>query len=252
MPDGQARREHTPSNGRSARIVLADGDPLARRVVRNVLEDAGIVVVAEATNGRDAIALAAEHAPELVLMDGRLARVDGITAMRWIIARRPETRVVMLSVSSDAKLALQSLRAGASGFLTKDMDLLALPRALRGVLRGEIACSRGFVGTMVAHLRATPTDAVGMRPVKSILTPREWEVLDLMCRGASTGQIADRLVLSGETVRSHTKNIVRKLAVRTRREAIERAPQLRALHPDAGDEQRSGSKHGARRRAAHG
>jgi two-component system, NarL family, response regulator LiaR len=252
VPDGQAGPAHTPSDGRSVRIVLADGDPLARRVVRGVLEDAGIVVVAEATNGRDAVALAAEHAPELVLIDGRLSQIDGITAMRRIIAHRPETRVVMLSVSSDAKQALRSIRAGASGFLTKDMDLLALPRALRGVLRGEVACSRRFVGTMVALLRATPTDAVGMRPVKSVLTPREWEVLDLMCRGASTGQIADRLVLSSETVRSHTTNILRKLAVRTRTQAIERAPQLRALHPRDGDQQHGGSKHGARRRAPHG
>jgi DNA-binding NarL/FixJ family response regulator len=209
------------------RVVIADDDPLARRVVRDALQDDGIIVAAEADNGRDAVELAVYYKPEIVLMDASIPGIGGIEALSRILSRCPDTRVVIFSVSADSEVGLHSLRAGASGFLTKDIDIRSLPQALRRIVDGEIACSRAFVQTLVSHLRSTPEGGIGMRPVKSPLSPREWEVLDLLCDGASTQAIADALVLSTETVRSHVKNLMRKLEVRTRQDAIALAPSLR-------------------------
>lgn len=209
------------------RVVIADHDPLARRVVRDVLQNAGVVVAAEAANARDAIDLAVYYRPDVVLMDAVLGGYADMGVTRTIIARCAEVKVVVLSVAADDALGIFSLRAGASGYLSKDMSLESLPRTLHGVMRGEIACSRTLVAGLVDHLRAGPTDFIGMRPVKSPLTSREWEILDLLCAAASTEQIADELVLSKETVRSHVKNLLRKLSVRSRQEAVAMAPSLR-------------------------
>jgi two-component system, NarL family, response regulator LiaR len=120
-----------------------------------------------------------------------------------------------------------ALRAGASGFLAKSMDLAALPRTLRAVRAGEPAVSRGMTAHLIDVARRMRDDVSGIRPVRSPLTAREWEVLDLLCEGMSTDVIADTLVLSGETVRSHVKSVLRKLGVRSRGEAVAAARRLR-------------------------
>jgi DNA-binding NarL/FixJ family response regulator len=124
---------------------------------------------------------------------------------------------------------MRGLRAGAAGFLSKDMELAALPRALRASIEGEAAISRRLAMQLVQHYRSAPTGGMGLRPVRSTLTDREWEVLDLISGGATTDDIARLLVLSTETVRSHLKNLYRKLEVRTREEAVEAANRLREL-----------------------
>jgi NarL family two-component system response regulator LiaR len=212
------------------RVVLADDDPLARRVVRDVLQDAGIIVIAEAATAREAVELALHYRPEIVVLDATMATtgIGAGSAMSRIIERCPEVRVVVFAASADDELGLQCLRAGASAFLTKEIDPASLPRALHGIVRGEFACSRAFVRTLVAQMRAVPQGGVGVRPVRSALTPREWEVLDLLCEGASTEAIAETLVLATETVRSHVKNLLRKLPAHSRQEAIELAPRLRS------------------------
>ena len=229
--------ESAPDAGRRLRVVIGDGDPIARRVMRDVLQEAGVIVVAEADNGRDAVDLALHYRPEILLMEAKLPGIDGVSAMERVLARTDDVRVVIISASCDAEVGLRSLRAGASGFLTKDIDIQSLSRTLGRVAEGEIACSRFFVSALVNRLRAAPQRGIGMRPVKSKLTPREWEVLDLLCEGSATATIADQLFLSTETVRSHVKNLMRKLGVRSRQEAIALAPQLRlgALE-GAGDE----------------
>jgi DNA-binding NarL/FixJ family response regulator len=134
----------------------------------------------------------------------------------------------MLTRSEDDELGLLGLRAGAVGYLTKDMSVDAIPRALRGAHAGEAAISRVLSMKLVERLRMVPESGVGVRPVRSPLTPREWEVLDLLCADRSTDDIADTLVLSVETVRSHIKNLLRKLGVRSREEAVALATNLRA------------------------
>jgi NarL family two-component system response regulator LiaR len=213
----------------SLRAIIADDDPFARRVIKDVLQDAGVLVIAEARNGRQAVELTLFYKPDVVVMDVVMPELDGIVATRQIRKVIPEQLVIMLTGAGDEdqELGLQALRAGASGFLSKDLEIDALPRTLEGVRAGEAAVSRKMVRTLIDRLRETPSGSTGMRPVKSPLTAREWEVIDLLKAAKSTDQIADELVLSTETVRSHVKNILRKLGVRTREDAVLTADRMR-------------------------
>jgi NarL family two-component system response regulator LiaR len=210
------------------RVIVADDDPLARRVVRDALEAGGIIVIAEAANGREAVELSLYYKPDIVLMDLVMPEFDGIQATRRILEREPDVEVVILTSSDDDEVGIIGLRAGASGFLNKRAGVEALPRALRGAVAGEALVSRRLTMRLVDTIRRTRADGAGIRPVRSRLTPREWEVLDLLCAGQSTDEIADALVLSSETVRSHIKNLLRKLGVRSRQAAVEEARRLRA------------------------
>jgi NarL family two-component system response regulator LiaR len=138
---------------------------------------------------------------------------------------------VMLTSSDEEEMGLLGLRAGAVGFLSKDLDIDVLPRALRGAVDGEAVISRRMSMRLVEQLRRSPEGTTGMRPVKSPLTPREWEVIDLLYEGMTTERIAETLVLSSETVRSHVKNILRKLNARSRQEAVETAQRMRGGAP---------------------
>ena len=211
------------------RTIVADDDPLVRRLIRDTLQHDNVVVVAEACNGREAIELALFYRPDVVVMDYMMPEMDGLEATKKLYEQDPDIRVVMLTGGGDESLGLRGLRAGAVGFLSKDMELDALPRALRGALEGEAAISRRLAMHLVQHYRSAPTGGMGLRPVRSSLTDREWEVLDLLSGGASTEDIARLLVLSTETVRSHLKNLYRKLEVRTREEAVDAAARMREL-----------------------
>jgi DNA-binding NarL/FixJ family response regulator len=211
------------------RAVIADDDPFARRVIKDALQKAGVLVIAEARNGRQAVELALYYHPDVVVMDVVMPEMDGIVATRQIRKARPDQHVIVLTGAGedDQELGLQALRAGASGFLSKDVEIDALPRALEGVRAGEAAISRKMTLTLIERLRETPNGSAGMRPVKSPLTAREWEVIDLLKASNTTDQIADELVLSTETVRSHVKNILRKLDVRSREDAVIAADRSR-------------------------
>jgi two-component system, NarL family, response regulator LiaR len=211
------------------RTIVADDDPLVRRLIRDTLQLDGVTVIAEACNGREAVELALFYHPDVVVMDYMMPEMDGIEATRRIYEQAPEVRVVMLTGAGDETLGLRGIRSGAAGFLTKDMELASLPRALRGALDGEAAISRRLAMQLIQHYHSAPTAGMGLRPVRSALTDREWEVLDLLSGGASTEDVARLLVLSTETVRSHLKNLYRKLEVRTREEAVEAAARLREL-----------------------
>jgi two-component system, NarL family, response regulator LiaR len=211
------------------RTIVADDDPLVRRLIRDTLQMDGVTVIAEASTGREAVELALFYRPDVVVMDYMMPEMDGIEATRRIYEQAPDVRVVMLTGAADPEVGMRGLRAGASGFLSKDMELSSLPRALRSTIEGEAAISRRLAMHLVQHYRSAPAAGMGLRPVRSSLTDREWEVLDLLSGGATTEDIARLLVLSTETVRSHLKNLYRKLEVRTRGEAIEAAVRLREL-----------------------
>jgi NarL family two-component system response regulator LiaR len=211
------------------RAVLADGDPLARRMLRDALQQDGITVVAEATSGREAVELTSFYRPDAVVMDATVTMLDGIEATRVIHERAPDVCIVLLAAAPDEAFGLRALRAGASGYLAKDVEPHVLPRVLRGACDGEAAISRRLAMTLIESYRRAPRGGSGLRPVRSELTDREWEVLDLLSSGAGTEDIARTLVLSTETVRSHLKNLYRKLGVRSREEAVEAARRLREL-----------------------
>ena len=208
-------------------MITADDDPLARRMVRDALQHEGVVVMADASDGREAVELARYYRPDVVLMDVVMPVMDGIKATEQITKEVPETRVVMLTGSDEDELGFLGLRAGAVGFLTKDVSLEAIPRAIRGVHSGEAAISRQLSRKLVEQFQSRPEGRLGVRPVRSPLTPREWEVLDLLCEDRGVEEIADALVLSIETIRSHIKNMLRKLGAHSRQEAVELADSLR-------------------------
>jgi NarL family two-component system response regulator LiaR len=218
-------REDTPR----IRALITDDDPLVRRLIRDTLQADNMTVIAEATTGREAVELALFYRPDVVVMDYMMPEMDGIEATRKLHEQDSSIRVILLTGAGDVALGLRGLRAGAAGYLSKDMELSSLPRALRGALDGEAAISRQLAMQLVEHYRTAPTGGMGLRPVRSHLTDREWEVLDLLTGGATTDDIARLLVLSNETVRSHLKNLYRKLEVRSREEAVEAAARLREL-----------------------
>jgi DNA-binding NarL/FixJ family response regulator len=211
------------------RTIVADDDPLVRRLIRDTLQRAEVTVIAEASTGREAVELALFYRPDVVVMDFMMPEMDGIEATRRIYENDPTIRVVLLTGAGDEELGLRGLRAGASGYLSKEVELEALPRALRGALDGEAAISRQLAMRLIERYRVAPSIGAGLRPVRSRLTDREWEVLDLLSTGATTDQIARNLVLSSETVRSHLKNLYRKLEVNSRDDAVRAATQLRSL-----------------------
>jgi two-component system, NarL family, response regulator LiaR len=222
---------HGNSGARPAvavRVLICDQDPLVRRVVRDALAGHSITVVAEAGDGREAVELASRHQPDVVLTDLVLPELDGPTAIRRIVSASPLVRVVVLTAAKDAETGITALKAGASGYVTKDVDLSTLPRIVAAVASGEPAVSRAFVSVLIDRLRAAPEGNAGLRPVRSPLTPREWEVLDLLCAGFSVDEVTDVLVLSSETTRSHLQRAMRKLGVHSRGAALEAVRELRA------------------------
>jgi two-component system nitrate/nitrite response regulator NarL len=207
-------------------IVLADPDVLARRSIRAALGDAaGIAVVAEATHAREAVELARYHRPDVLVAEAAQPDLDADDLCVRVAAQAPGTRVVLLCAHEDHEVAVRCLRAGAIGYLAKDADLDSLARVLRGVNDGEAAVSRQLTMALVEALRDVPE--TGWRPVHSRLTAREWEIVDLLDGGESTDGIAERLVLAQATVYSHIKNVMGKLEVHSRDDAVHAAMRLR-------------------------
>jgi DNA-binding NarL/FixJ family response regulator len=204
------------------RVLIADDHPPTRAGVRAALEKGTFAVCAEAADASGAIEAARRERPDVCLLDIHMPG-DGIRAAEVISRELPETAVVMLTVSRTDEDLFDALRAGASGYLLKDIDPARLPLALHGVLEGEAALPRRLVALLIEEFRERRRrrriPLVGRRSVE--LTDREWEVLDLMREGLSTEEIAARLFISPVTVRTHVSAILRKLQVPNRDAAVE-------------------------------
>jgi two-component system, NarL family, response regulator LiaR len=209
------------------RAVVADDDPFARQVIKDALQRGGVQVIAEARNGRQAIELTLYHRPDVVLMDVVMPSLDGVLATREVLRADPDQLVVVLTSAGEEEFGLLALEAGAVGFLSKDLDIDALPRALMAVGEGQAAISRAMTRRVLGRFRQVSDGSPRLRPIGGPLTPREWEVIDVLRPGLSTDEVAEVLVISDETVRSHIKNILRKLNVHSRAEALAATDALR-------------------------
>jgi two-component system nitrate/nitrite response regulator NarL len=217
-----------------ARVVVVDDDERLRSELRAALQDAGLTVIAEADNGRDAIDLAAHFRPDVMIMDIVMANIDGLSATREIVARAPSVRILLLTASDDVELGMVGLRAGAAGHQVKGVPVARIVDAVARMAAGEPVAGPELTWRLIESLRALPVGGQGVRPVRSKLTPREWEVLDLLCAGLSVDQIADELVLARDTVRTHVKRLLRKLGAHSQAEAISIANGIRATFAATG------------------
>lgn len=214
----------------SISVVVADDDPLARGIVCEAVRADGLTVAAEAVTHEEAVERALQHVPDVLVLDVGMPGGDAVGAIRRIKAVHPDdVAILVLANSHDEPTALAAFESGAAGFLSKEHVLDALPRAVRALAAGEAVIPRRLGHLLLERMRRGPDHEIGLRPVRSPLTPREWEVFDLLCAGRSTAEIAAILVLSTETVRSHVKRILRKLQVRDRAEAIAKGPALRSV-----------------------
>jgi DNA-binding NarL/FixJ family response regulator len=208
------------------RVVIADADPFARRTVRDALQAAdGIVVAADAENAREAAELAGYYHPDVLLVEAALLGDHGVELFRQLSRAGALSRVALLTTHYDEDEALRALRAGAVGYLDKQIDPRELQNVVRRLARGEAVLRPALAARVLECLRDVPD--TGWRPVRSRLTSREWEVVDLIGEGASTQTIADRLVLSRSTVYTHVKSVLRKLGVHSRPDAVCAADRLR-------------------------
>jgi DNA-binding NarL/FixJ family response regulator len=208
------------------RVLIADADPFARRAVRDALQSADeIVVIADASDARQALELSRHFRPEVLLVDMALPGLGGAAVASQIAREVPETLVAALFAYYDEDAAMHALRAGAVGYVSKEVDPHELRDVVRRLVQGEAAIPATLARRSIECLREIPD--TGWRPVRSRLTSREWEIVDLIGEGASTQGIAERLVLSPATVYSHVKSLLRKLGVHSRREAVTVAERLR-------------------------
>jgi NarL family two-component system response regulator LiaR len=223
-----AKRAGQPELAARPRVLIIDDDPLAAGALRGMLEEAGGAVIAEAPVGDAAIVLAGRQAPDIAFVNLPTPVPDGLSLVRDLAALELAIRPIVLSADRDPDAVLAAIRAGARGILSKS-DLLAydLARLLRAAMGGELICSRSMATAMVDRLAHSPVLGVGFRPVRSRLTPREWEVLDMLCDRRTNDQVADEFVISIETVRTHVKNVMRKLGVSSRGDVVAAAAGLR-------------------------
>ncbi len=208
------------------RVMIVDDHPLVRSAVRQALTAPDLVVVGEAPSAEDALELAPRLRPDVLLVDIGLPGLDGVGLVRELAPRLPATRILMLTASREDRHLLEAMRAGAAGYLTKDLSVDALARAVRAAAGGELAMSHALAARLVQRLVETARnggDAVHPAdPALATLTAREAEVLRLLAEGLTDHEIAQALTLSPRTVEMHVGGLLRKLGARNRAEAARR------------------------------
>lgn len=209
---------------RGLRVMLVDDHALVRAAIRQAITAADVETVAEAATAEEALHLAPQLLPDVLLVDIDLPGMNGLHLVRELATRLPDTRIVILTVSTSERDLLDAMRYGASGYVTKDISPEALLRTVRGVHAGELAIPRRMAARLVGRLLATSVHApvLGDDPAMATLSAREQEVLRLLADGLTDRAIADALTISPRTVESHVGSILGKLGVRNRADAARR------------------------------
>jgi two-component system, NarL family, response regulator DegU len=191
-------------------VILVDDHTMLRQGIRRALESEGIKVVAEASDGAEAIRLALEHKPDVVLMDVSMPGMDGVEAARRIVEADGRQRVVMLTMHIDRDVIDRAIRAGAVGYLTKDSSISEVILAIQLAANGDRPMSPRLAAAMLDEARRED----------ALISVREEEVLQLVADGFGTNEIAERLYISGKTVKNHLASIYEKLNARDRTQAV--------------------------------
>lgn len=210
------------------RLLLADDHRMLREGLRRSMIDEGFDVVGEADNGEEAVRLAAELQPDVILMDVSMPEMDGVEATRIIRSTDTATQVIMLTMHADSEVLADAIRAGASGYLVKDCSTDEVAEAVRMAAKGDTALSPQLAATMLDEVRRleVPNPAEEDR----LITKREEEVLQHIADGCSTPEVAERLYISQKTVKNHLASIYQKLDARDRTQAVLQAVRMGIIH----------------------
>jgi DNA-binding NarL/FixJ family response regulator len=198
---------------------VVDDHDLFRTGLRNLLEGEGIDVVADAADGSEAVRLVHEMQPDVVVMDLHMPGMDGVEATRRIAHDAPLTRVLTLTISADDEDVLDSILAGACGYILKDASLPDLLRGIEAAARGESLVSPPIAAKVLQRVRATSTSAQDAASIRAELSDRELQVLKLIANGKDNADIAAELHISPKTVKNHISNILMKLQIENRIQA---------------------------------
>ena len=222
------------NEGETIRVVIVDDHALFRRGLELVLsEEPDIKVVGEAADGIEAVHRAEEMAPDVVVMDVRMPRSTGIEAARRIRERLPDTKVIMLTVSDSEEDLYAAVKAGASGYLLKEISIEELADAVRAVARGHSLISPSMASKLLTEFNALVQQAEERhRSLLPSLTARELDVLKLVAKGLSNREISEELYISENTVKNHVRNILEKLHLHSRMEAVVYAMREKLLDVD--------------------
>jgi DNA-binding NarL/FixJ family response regulator len=206
------------------RVLLADDHQLLRQAIRRTLEDAGIDVVGEASDGEEAVRMVGELTPDITVMDVTMPNMDGLTALEHVHANHPDAKVMMLTMHGEPDVVNKAVQHGAVGFLTKDTEMDRLVEAINNIASGEVLLSPELAAEMLKEFNhptvAGSPEATTAPPATSPLTKREVEILQKVADGNSTTQVAEELFISAKTVKNHLASIYEKLDARDRTQAV--------------------------------
>lgn len=210
--------------------MIVDDHRMLREGLRRSLEGEGFDVVGEARDGEEAVKLAAEYKPEVILMDVTMPELDGIEATRRIHDEHPEIRIVMLTMHADGETIKAAIKAGAAGYLVKDCSIDEVAEAVKMSVTGDLVLSPDLASTMLDEVRSWQEEPSAGD--ERLISPREEQVLQLIADGYATQEVAEQLFISHRTVKNHLTSIYQKLEARDRTQAVLQAVRMGIIKLD--------------------